>query len=67
MDSKKLRIEDSVIAKVRGIVAEIHGAYPEMNRMTIAFNCEGDYWISARATKGNEPIIDASFTSRGQS
>ena len=65
MDAKKMKNEETVLFKAKGILMEMLAQYPDLDYMNIVFNCDKDVWISVKAKAGDKNLLAGTIRSDG--
>lgn len=66
MDVKKMKNEETVLFKAKGILLEMLAQYPDLDYMHIVFSCDkNNVWISVKAKAGDENLLDGTIRSDG--
>jgi hypothetical protein len=65
MDAKKMKNEETVLFKAKGILMEMLAQYPDLDYMHISFSCDKTVWISVKAKAGEKTLLDGTIRSDG--
>ena len=63
MDVKKMKNEETVLFKAKGILMEMLAQYPDLDYMHISFGCDKTVWISVKAKAGEKTLLDGTIRS----